>query len=116
MTDKKKPPIKREDRPGHLDPRHAASLRAMSESSKPHDDDRAFVGSGHVDDDLAEEFAEEPVIAMTSGEDQLTDDLAATTEEETGGPFVTTTGKSEFASGTDASNPRGARREPFPKT
>ena len=56
------------------------------------------------------------VSAMTSGEgqgDRLTD-LAV--EEESGGPFVTTSGREEYARGTDRSNPRSATREPFPKT
>jgi hypothetical protein len=65
---------------------------------------------------LAEELAEEAVEAMTSGEDKLTDDLAADVPEERGGPFVTTTEGEEMADGTDASNPKGATREPFPKT
>ena len=34
--------------------------------------------------------------------------------EERGGPFVETTGGTEFAEGTDASNPKGAKPEPFP--
>ena len=37
-------------------------------------------------------------------------------DEETGGPFVETSGAIEFAEGTDASNPEDAKREPFPKT
>jgi hypothetical protein len=116
MTDKKKTPIKREDRPGHLDPKHAASLRAMSEEGRTHDDDRAFLGAGQPADELAEELGEEAVLAMTSGEDGLTDERDEATEEEAGGPFVTSTGKEEFARGTDKSNPRSAEREPFPKT
>jgi hypothetical protein len=117
MTAKKKdPPIKRQDRPGHFDPEHVASLMAMSEAGKPHDADRGFVPEGRTSDPLAEELAEDAVIAMTSGEDALTDDLAAPTEEESGGPFVASSAKQEFARGTDASNPQGADREPFPRT
>ena len=37
-------------------------------------------------------------------------------EEEQGGPFVETNGAQEFAPGTDASNPKSAKREPFPTT
>jgi len=37
---------------------------------------------------------------MNSGEEQLTGDLAAEVAEERGGPFVKTTGGTEFADGT----------------
>jgi hypothetical protein len=36
--------------------------------------------------------------------------------EESGGPFVETSGRSEFAYGTDASNPKDAEQAPFPTT
>jgi hypothetical protein len=115
MTDEKKA-FKRNDRAGHLDPKHAESLRQKARESNPKDDDVAFVGGHKSRDGLAEELAEEAVEAMTSGEDKLTDDLAADVPEELGGPFVTTTSGTELADGTDASNPKGATREPFPKT
>jgi hypothetical protein len=53
---------------------------------------------------------------MTSGEDQLGDDLEAEVDEDKGGPFVETSGNTEFAGGTDESNIPEATREPFPKT
>lgn len=115
MTDEKKP-LKRNDRPGHLDPKYAESLRQKSRESNPKDDDRAFVGGHRTKDGLAEQLAEDAVEAMTSGEDKLADDLAADVPEELGGPFVTTTSGVEIADGTDASNPKDATREPFPKT
>jgi len=115
-TKKNSDEMKRQDRPGHLDPKHAASLVEKGRESHPHDDDRAFITGKKSKDGLAEELAEEAVVAMTSGEDGLTDDLDAATDEETGGPFVTTTSGTEMAEGTDASNPKGAKREPFPKT
>lgn len=111
---KKAAPPRRRDRAGHLDPKYAADLRRRS--GKNRDDDRAFVGGKRSKDDLAEELAEEAVVAMTSGEDGLTDDLEAEVSEEIGGPFVRSSGKKEFARGTDKSNPRGAKREPFPTT
>ncbi len=49
-----------------------------------------------------------------SGEDDGEDDGAVT--EEFGGPFVVTTGETEFAGGTDPSSPPSATREPFPKS
>lgn len=112
---KKSHPPQREDRPGHLDPEYAKSLRAISEEGKTHDDDRAFVGD-RAKDDLAEELGEEAVVAMTTGEDDLGDDLDAEVADERGGPFVQTTGDEEFAAGTDPSNPRTATKEPFPTT
>jgi hypothetical protein len=107
-------PLRREDRPGHFDPKYAASLRALGSHAK--DEDRAFVGGSRAGDDLAEELAEEAVVAMTTGEDNLRDDLEAETDDEQGGPFVTSTAREEYAGGTDASNPLSATREPFPKT
>ena len=118
MTTPKKPhaEIRREDHAGHLDPKHAASLLAKAKESRSADDDRAFIGGHATRDSLAEELAEEAVVAMTSGEDDLADDLARGVAEERGGPFVASTGGQEFAQGTDKSNPKGAKREPFPKT
>lgn len=112
-TKTRQAPPRREDRPGHLDPQYTASL--LAQSGAPSDqDDRAFVGGSGTEDDLAEALAEEAVIAMTTGEDGLGDDLQAETEEDRGGPFVDSTGK-EFAGGVDESNPGDAEREPFPK-
>ena len=85
------------------------------------DGGRAFLpdlGDGQnrrVKDDLAEELGEEFVAAATSGES--TDDARdETLTEEEGGPFVTTSAESQYAGGTDASNPEDAEREPFPLT
>lgn len=72
-------------------------------------------GRALVKDDLAEELAEEFLRSATSAEESLPDLLEAEQTEEVGGPFVTTSGKEEFARGTDASNPRGAEREAFPR-
>ena len=111
---RKKAVLRREDQPGHLDPKYAASLRALG--SHATDGDRAFVRGQHSNDDLAEELGEGAVVAMTTGEDSLGDDLQADVEEDAGGPFVTTSGRKEFARGIDESNPLNAKREPFPKT
>jgi hypothetical protein len=109
----KKKPIARRDATGHLDPKYARELRAQA----GHDDPpgRAFISRPRAGDDLAEELAEEAVEAMT-GEDDTARLLDREVAEERGGPFVITEGKQEFASGPDASNPRGAKREPFPRT
>jgi len=113
---KKSPPVQRRDGAGHLDPKYAQKLRELSEEGREKNDERAFVGEGHASDDLAEELWEEAVVAMTTGEDDLGEDLGAPVADDQGGPFVVTSGDEEFAAGTDASNPRGAKREPFPRT
>jgi hypothetical protein len=61
-------------------------------------------------------LAEEVVGKATSGEDTGEDVANQDVDEEVGGPFVLTTAGTEFAEGTDASNPKGSRREPFPRT
>jgi len=80
------------------------------------DNDVAFVKHCHSHDDLTERLGEEAVSAMTSGESHLADDWDKALEEESGGPFVETGGRDEFAEGTDASNIGEATREPFPMT
>jgi hypothetical protein len=71
---------------------------------------------GAADDDLAEELGEEFVESATSGEQAAEDMRDQEVPEESGGPFVATSGASEFAYGTDASNPKDAERAPFPTT
>jgi len=117
MTKPSKPqtkPPRREDSPGHLDPAYAASLRALGGGKR--DDGTAFLDDARSSEDLAEELGEQAVVAMTSGEDGLGDDLQADVIEEEGGPFVVTTARKELADDVDASNPEGANREPFPTT
>jgi membrane protein involved in colicin uptake len=106
----------RRDATGHLDPSYARDLRARSRASRDDPNDtRAFIRGTRSNDDLAEELGEEAVATMTSGEDQ-SERLEAEVEEETGGPFIKTPARREFARGTDKSNPRSASREPFPRT
>jgi len=108
------PALRRYDRPGHIDPEHAARLLAKSGAIRARDEPKAFIDPKAVDDDFAEELAETAVSAMTSGEDALGDDLEAQVDEERGGPFIETSGNVEFASGTDESNTADATREPIP--
>jgi hypothetical protein len=79
------------------------------------DDADAFLpdpdgGPSHARDDLAQELAEEFLMAATSGDPPLDREVA----EESGGPFVIHSARSEFARGVDASNPVDASREPIP--
>lgn len=111
---KAKKPVRREDRAGHLDPKYAATLRAQSGTSSRAESKR---GAFRVKDDaFATEMGEEVVDQATSGEDEQEDVADRVEEEERGGPFVVTTGRQEFADGTDESNPEDAEVEPFPKT
>lgn len=71
-------------------------------------------GPAHTKDDLAENLAEQFLTAATSAEEVTPDVLDEEVPEESGGPFVVTSGSTEFARDTDASNIPGADREPFP--
>jgi hypothetical protein len=75
-----------------------------------------FIERPRSKDSLAENFGEEFVQSATSGENQEEELLEREVSEEHGGPFVETTSGTEFAGGTDASNPKDAKREPFPTT
>ena len=117
MTDKTKTakPSHGFDGAGHMDAGHAQRLRELGKAGQE-SDPRAFLDGTSSDDELAEELAEAAVTSMTSGEDTLTDELNAEVEEDAGGPFVSTSGRTEFAGGTDESNTADATREPFPTT
>jgi hypothetical protein len=113
----KTPPPRRRDGAGHLDAKYAAELREKSQEGRVRDPDGAFIGrAGHSKDNLAEAMGETWVQTATSGEDENEDVFNQSVPEDEGGPFVTTTGGQEFADGTDASNPKRSKREPFPRT
>lgn len=107
-----KPPIARRDGTGHLNPQYEADLRAISAESATSKDAPAFLEKDKVEP-LSEQLAESFVQRVTSGEDDVLDPIVV---EESGGPFIETTGHTELAGGTDPSNPKGAKREPFPTT
>ncbi len=65
---------------------------------------------------LSEQLGEEFVETVTSAQDEGEGVFNQVVPEEAGGPFVETSGNTEYAYGTDASNIAGATREPFPKT
>lgn len=71
---------------------------------------------GAAGDDLAEELGQEYVESATSGEQAAEDIRDQIVPEESGGPFVETSADSEFAYGTDESNPADAQRAAFPTT
>src|SRR5713101_8448100 len=68
----------------------------------------------YADDDLAEEMGEEFVMTATSGEQAAEDLRNQDFPEELGGPFVVTSGRTEFAYGSDPSNPKDAEPAAFP--
>lgn len=80
------------------------------------DGGQAFVNEkdGTSSDEMAEEMARDFLTAAETGVEKLEELSDEEESEETGGPFVETSGDVEFAAGTDASNPEDADREPFP--
>ncbi len=116
-TSAAKKPMARRDGSGHLNAKYAADLRRRSKSATVVDSDaRGFLRGKRKNDALADEMGKEFLETVTSGEDEGNEIRDAITEEEVGGPFVRTRGKQEFGYARDASNPKGSRREPFPKT
>lgn len=67
----------------------------------------------HARDALAEELGEGFVLGVTSGEDSE-EFYERELPEEEGGPFLETAGSTEFAQGTDESNPEDAEPAPWP--
>ena len=106
-------PLRRRDGTGHLNPRYEERLRNPLVHHTG--GERAFLGSDRSTDALAEELGEEFVAAATGGQYEGAS-FDGVVPEETGGPFVETSGAQEFAQGVDASNIEGATREPFPTT
>jgi hypothetical protein len=118
METKQKPrPVRRRDGTGHMDPTYQKELLEKSEgSSSEGEDDRAFLDSPRSTDDLAEQLGEEFVERAPSGQDEGDEKFDQVVPEENGGPFIETSGNTEFAGGTDESNIKGARKAPFPTT
>jgi hypothetical protein len=111
-----KPLLRRRDGSGHLNAKYAADLLAQSGLHEHESDPAGFIERPRSKDDLAENFGEEFVESATSGENAEEEILDRAVPEERGGPFVETTAGTEFAEGTDASNPGDAEKEPFPTT
>jgi hypothetical protein len=95
--------------------------RKQSPRKRPRrtDDADAFLpdpegGPARATDDLAEELAEEFLLSATSGEYVGEEQLNEEVPEESGGPFVIHSARSEFGRGVDESNPADANREAVP--
>jgi transaldolase len=104
------------DSAGHLDPAYAARLEERTSRRAHGDENPATVGDTWAADSNAEKSAEQFIMSVTSGEDAGAAMLGAVTPEENGGPFVETSAATEFAFGSDRSNPAGATKEPFPRS
>jgi len=107
-------PFRRRQAEGRIDPTYGAEL--LARSGRPEPEGTSFLVGPRSGDDLAEELGEEFVETATSGEHEGEEAQDQVVPEESGGPFVVTSAGTEFARGTDASNPIDAKREPFPKT
>ena len=100
----------------------ARSRPLMAPPHGPHqrsDDGNAFMpdpegGPAIIQDDLAENLAEDYLQAATQGM-EVEEDHDQIVPEEIGGPFVETTAADEFAHDTDEANPEDAAREPLPR-
>ena len=97
-------------------PRKAAVTPPRRERT---DDGNAFFpdpgdGPAVIGDDLAQELAEEYLMAATSGEDFALDERDQNVSEEDGGPFQPSSAAAEYAYDVDGSNPTGSTREGQP--
>ena len=110
------PVAPRRDATGHLNPAYAAELRAHSGELGTSKEDDAFLPSAIRRDALAEEMGEGFLRSATGAENNEVETFEQIVPEESGGPFIVTTGATEYANDTDESNPPDATREPFPRT
>lgn len=101
--------MRRSDRPSSFN----------GQSQKRRDNADAFFpdpgeGPALAPDDLAEELAEEFLTSATTGHEHGGAAYEQVVEEESGGPFVVSSKRREFAHGFDESNIKGAVPEAFP--
>jgi hypothetical protein len=106
-------PTRRNANGARLRPVPAVGLHPRS------DDGNAFMpdpedGPARIQDDLAENLAEDYVLAATQGP-EVEEEMDQIVPEEFGGPFVETTAAEEFAHDIDEANPEDASREPLPR-
>lgn len=98
-------------------PRPTPNLRTLDVDANRFGESEAsfhLEGSGEGVDGLAEELGEAFVENVTGADDAAMEHREVRTEDERGGPFVITSGRTEFANGVDASNPLDAERAPLP--
>lgn len=93
--------------------------RSVPRSKGRRDSGDAFIrepqsGPVRVDDDLAKKLACDFLGCAVSAHDEVESTNDEVVPEELGGPFVTTSGKTEFGKSEDPSNPVDAEVVPFP--
>lgn|GEM_PF-2808782 len=103
-TPQKLPPLRRHDRPGHLDPGHVARLLAFSRARQEQPDDSGFLEASAAEDDFASELGQTTVASMNGGDATLAGDLDGPFDEEVGGPFLVTPTNDELAEDIDLSD------------
>lgn len=90
----------------HSEPKQTRRIKKKARASAANDNTLApqelVLGSK---DALAEGLGQEYVKAATSGQDSTLEDMNAVTSEELGGPYLVTPASTEFADGTDKTNP-----------
>lgn len=113
-------PVKRRDATGHLDPDYERALLEKARANRNADGDEealhAFISGSSSTEELSEELGQAYLLSATSGEESEPDRHERITPDELGGPFVLSSARREFASGTDESNIAEATREPLPRT
>jgi hypothetical protein len=88
--------------------------RREKHPGRPEQTPAFFADARHAATDaLAEELGESFVLSATCGEDPE-EHYERELPEEEGGPFLETTGRTEFAYGVDESNPEDAEPAPWP--
>jgi hypothetical protein len=80
---------------------------------RPEQTEAFFTDARHATDPLAEELGESFVLSATSGEDPE-EHYDRELPEEDGGPYLETSGRTEFGYGVDESNPEDAEPAPWP--
>jgi hypothetical protein len=91
----------------------SAEARREKHPGRPEQPAAFFLDARHATDSLAEELGESVVLSATAGED-TEEHYERELEEEDGGPFLETSGRTEFAYGVDESNPEDAEPAPWP--
>jgi hypothetical protein len=96
------------DAVGHLDAGHQRRLLRLAMGHHNPDGDpesvRAFIAGRKTSDGIGEEMAEAFLASATSGEPCELDRLDQVTEDEAGGPFITTLAEEELAIGSEDSD------------
>lgn len=117
-TPKTKPPSRKklpQPARGAKRTRHTVSPRVQRPQAPEQPPEAFALDTPEGPDALAEALAEQYVENATGADDAAVERHEELTTEESGGPFVVTTGDVEYADDLDDTNPLDARREPLPE-